>query len=160
MYEENRELARLFREELWNTGRLEIADQILTKDCRIEARVPFQTDFVVGPEALKQLLLLYRETFAGIRMQIQDTIAEHDRVSARWEGKGVHTGALFLPEAKGRAVATSGIDFFVIREGRIAEGWVAWDLFGLLRSLGMPLPGDADWQETTTRDSADDPPAG
>ena len=148
MYEENRELARLFREELWNSGRLEIADQILSKDCRIEARVPFQTDFVVGPEALKQLLLLYRASFAGIRMRIQDTIAQDDRVSARWEGKGVHTGALFLPEAIGRPVATTGIDFFVIREGRIAEGWVAWDLFGLLRSLGMPLPGDADWQQT------------
>lgn len=155
MYEENRELARLFREELWNSGRLEIADQILTKDCRIEARVPFQTDFVVGPEALKQLLLLYRASFAGIRMQIQDTIAEQDRVSARWEGKGVHTGALFLPEAVGRPVATTGIDFFVIREGRIAEGWVAWDLFGLLRSLGMPLPGDADWQQTSARGPAD-----
>jgi predicted ester cyclase len=148
MHEENRELARLFREELWNTGRLEIADQILTKDCRIEARVPFQTDFVVGPEALKQLLLLYRESFSGIRMKIQDTIAEPDRVSARWAGMGVHTGALFLPEARGRRVATTGIDFFVIREGKIAEGWVAWDLFGLLRSLGMPLPGDADWQQT------------
>ena len=152
MHEENRELARLFREELWNTGRLEIADQILTKDCRIEAPVPFQTDFVVGPEALKQLLLLYRETFAGIRMQIRDTIAEHDRVSARWEGKGVHTGALFLPEAIGRSVATTGIDYFVIRDGRIAEGWVAWDLFGLLRSLGMPLLGDADWQDTGGRE--------
>ena len=154
MYEENRELARLFREELWNTGRLEIADQILTKDCRIEARVPFQTDFVVGPEAVKQLLLLYRETFAGIQMTIQDTVAEHDRVSARWTGTGVHTGALFLPQARDHPVSTSGIDFFVIREGKIAEGWVAWDLFGLLRSLGMPLLGDADWQQTSARDSS------
>jgi predicted ester cyclase len=154
MHEENRELARLFREELWNTGRLEIADQILTRDCRIEARVPFQTDFVVGPEALKQLLLLYRESFAGIRMEIKSTVAEHDRVSARWEGRGVHTGALFLPEAKGRPVAIGGIDYFLIRDGRIAEGWVAWDLFGLLRSLGMPLLGDADWQETSVRDPA------
>ena len=152
MHEENRELARLFREDLWNTGRLEIADQILTKDCRIEARVPFQTDFVVGPEALKQLLLLYRESFSEIRMQIQDSVAEVDRVSARWSGVGIHTGAFFLPEARGRRAATTGIDFFLIREGKIAEGWVAWDLFGMLRSLGMPLPGDADWQKTSVGD--------
>jgi predicted ester cyclase len=146
MFEENRKLARLFREDLWNTGDLEIADRILTKDCRIDARVPFQTDFVTGPEAVKQLLLLYRESFTEIRMEIQDIVAEGDRVVARWNGVGVHTGALFLPKSRGRQVATSGIDLFVIRDGRIAEGWISWDVFGLLRSLGMPLPGDADWQ--------------
>jgi steroid delta-isomerase-like uncharacterized protein len=151
MHEENRELARLFREDLWNTGELEIADRILSKDCRIEARVPFQTDFVVGPEALKQLLLLYRESFSEIHMEIRDSVVEADRVAARWTGTGVHTGAFFLPETQGRRVATSGIDFFLIRDGRIAEGWVAWDLFGLLRSLGMPLPGDADWDKTGAR---------
>lgn len=148
MLEENRRLARLFREDLWNRGRLEIADEILTRDCRIDARVPFQTDFVVGPEAVKQLLSLYRESFSDIHMEIQDIVAEGDHVVARWKGEGVHTGALFLPEARGRHVATSGIDMFVIRGGQIAEGWIAWDVFGLLRSLGMPLPGDADWQRT------------
>jgi hypothetical protein len=28
-------------------------------------------------------------------------------------------------------------------------------LFGLLRSLGMPLLGDADWQDTSGRDASD-----
>ena len=148
MLDENRKLARLFREDLWNTGDLSIADRILAKDCRIDARVPFQTDFVTGPEAVKQLLMLYRESFTEIRMEIQDTVAEGDRVVARWTGVGVDTGALFLPQARGRRVTTSGIDLFVIRDGRIAEGWSSWDVFGLLRSLGMPLPGDADWQPT------------
>jgi len=148
MPDKMRELARLFREDLWNTGRLEIADQILTRDCRIDARVPFSTDFVTGPEALKQLLLLYRESFSDIQMKIQDSVVEGDRVVTRWTGTGIHTGLLFLPEARGRTVTTAGMDFFVIRDGRIAEGWISWDVFGLLRSLGMPLPGDADWQQT------------
>jgi steroid delta-isomerase-like uncharacterized protein len=146
MSEKNRELARLFREDLWNTGRLEIADEILARDCRIDARVPFRTDFVVGPEAVKQLLLLYRESFSEIRMEVQDMVAEGDRVVARWTGSGIHTGLLFLPAAKGRKVTITGIDFFVIRDGRIAEGWISWDVLGLLRSLGVALPGDADWQ--------------
>jgi hypothetical protein len=49
---------------------------------------------------------------------------------------------------KGRQVTTSGMDFFVIRERHIAEGWISWDVLGLLRSLGVPVPGDADWQQT------------
>ena len=154
MLDENRRLARLFREDLWNTGNLEIADQILSPDCRLDARVPFRTDFVVGPEAVKQLLLLYRESFSDIRMEIQDTVAEADRVVTRWVGAGTHTGTLFLPQARGRRAAITGMDFFLVREGRIVEGWIAWDLFGLLRSLGVPLPGDADWQETGVRDPA------
>ena len=148
MFEENRQLARLFREDLWNTGRLEIADRILTRDCRIDARVPFRTDFVVGPEALKQLLLLYRESFSEIRMEVQDIVAEADRVVTRWTGAGIHTGSLFLPAARGRRVSITGMDFLVIRDGQIAEGWISWDVFGLLRSLGVSLPGDADWQQT------------
>ena len=154
MLEQNRQIARLFREDLWNTGSLEIADQILSPDCRIDARVPFRTDFMVGPEALKQLLLLYRESFSEIRMEIQDMVAETDRVVTRWIGGGTHTGTLFLPEARGRRAEITGMDFLVVREGRIVEGWIAWDLFGLLRSLGVPLPGDADWQETGVRDPA------
>lgn len=148
MLERSREIARLFREELWNTGRLEIADEILSRDCRIDARVPFATDFVVGPEALKQLLSLYRESYADIHMQILATVAEGDSVVSRWTGSGVHTGALFLPGARGRRVTISGMDFFVVREGRIVEGWISWDVFGLLQALGVPLPGDADWQQT------------
>lgn len=148
MLERNREIARLFREELWNTGRLEIADEIVSRDCRLDARVPFSTDFVVGPEALKQLLLLYRESYSDIRMEIQATVTEGDSVVSRWIGSGVHTGALFLPEARGRRVTISGMDFFVIRDARIVEGWISWDVFGLLQALGVPLPGDADWQQT------------
>jgi steroid delta-isomerase-like uncharacterized protein len=148
MLEDNRRLARLFREELWMTGNLEIADQIFSPDCRLDARVPFRTDFMIGPEAVKQLLLLYRESFAEIQMAIQDSVAEADRVVTRWKGAGTHTGTLFLPQARGRRVAITGMDFFVIREGRIVEGWIAWDLFGLLQSLGVPLVGDADWQRT------------
>jgi hypothetical protein len=75
MSDENRALARRFREDLWNTGDLGIAAEILHRDCLIHARIPFQTDFARGPEALCQLVLFYHLAFSEVRV-IAEQITE------------------------------------------------------------------------------------
>jgi predicted ester cyclase len=36
----------------------------------------------------------------------------------------------------GKAVEFTGIRIFRVADGKIAEGWVDWDTFGLMRQLG------------------------
>jgi steroid delta-isomerase-like uncharacterized protein len=137
----NKELARRFREDLWNSGDLAIADEIMSADCQVHARVPMVTDFVRGPDALRQLVLFYHLAFTDIRMTVDQLIAEGDIVAARWTGRGRHRGELLgLPPGDGETV-TSGIDFLRFAGGQIVEGWVAWDILSLIEQL---LPPEAE----------------
>jgi steroid delta-isomerase-like uncharacterized protein len=137
----NKEIARRFREDLWNSGDLAIADEIVAADCLFHARVPFATDFVRGPDAMRQLVLFYHLAFSDIRMTVDQVIAEGDTVAARWTGKGRHSGELLgLPAARGETV-TQGIDFLRFDHGQIVEGWVVWDILSLIEQL---LPPDTD----------------
>ena len=134
----NKEIARRFREDLWNSGDLTIADEIIAPDCLVHARVPLTTDFVRGPDALRQLVLFYHLAFSDIRMTVDQLIAEGDTVAARWTGRGRHSGELLgLPAARGETV-TTGIDFLRFDHGQIVEGWVAWDILSLIEQLLPP----------------------
>jgi predicted ester cyclase len=143
----NKEVARRFREDLWNTGDLAIADEIIAPGCLVHARVPMATDFARGPDALRQLVLFYHLAFSDIRMTVDQLIAEGDVVAARWTGRGMHSGELLgLPAARGETV-TTGIDFLRIAGGQIVEGWVAWDILSLVEQL---LPPEAEGAEPST----------
>ena len=134
----HKEIARRFREDLWNTGDLSIAAEILHPDCLIHARVPFQTDFVRGPEALGQLVLFYHLAFSEVRVTAEQIIAEGDLVVVRWTAHGRNTGDLLGLPPTGREAATSGVDVLRIADGKVVEGWVSWDVLSLLEDLVAP----------------------
>jgi steroid delta-isomerase-like uncharacterized protein len=138
--ESGKSIARRFREDLWNTGDLAIADEIIDRDCRIHARIPFATDFMRGPDAMAQLVMFYRLAFSEIRMTVDELVAEGDLVVARWTAHGRNTGDLLGLPATGRETVTTGIDFLRITGGKIIEGWVSWDTLSLIEQLVVPAP--------------------
>ena len=133
-----REIGRRFREELWNTGDLGIAAEIVHPECLIQARIPFRTDFVRGPEALGQLVLFYHLAFSEVRVTADQIIAEGDTVVVRWTARGRNTGDLLGLPPTGRVAVTSGVDVLRVADGKIVEGWVSWDTLSLLEDLVAP----------------------
>lgn len=140
--EQNKTIARRFREDLWKSGNLSLADEIIDPECLVHARIPVAIDFATGPEAMKHLLFFYHLTFSEIAMTVDDLIAEGDLVAVRWHGQGRHTGELFGIPASGREIHTSGTDILRIVDGRIVEGWVNWDEIGMLEQLFRNDDGD------------------
>jgi len=144
-------IARRFREDLWNTGDLAIADEIIDRACRIHARVPFATDFMSGPGAVAQLVLFYRMAFSEIRVTVDELVAEGDLVVSRWTAHGRNTGDLLGLPPTGRDTVTTGIDFLRIAGGKIVEGWVSWDTLSLIEQLLVdPEPREREVVEPET----------
>ena len=133
--EKNKVIARSFRRDLWNSGDLTLADQIIDPNCIVHARIPFATDFTSGPEALKLLVGFFHMTFSEIEMEVEQVVAEDDLVTVRWSGRGRHTGDLFGVPPTGRRIVTSGIDMLRLADGRIVEGWVSWDALSLMEQI-------------------------
>jgi predicted ester cyclase len=131
----NKEIARRFREDLWNAGDLALADDLVAHDCLLHSVVPFPIDFARGPDAVRHLVFFYQMAFSEIRISAEQIVAEGDTVAVRWTARGRHTGHLLGLPPTGRETVTTGIDMLRIAGGKIVEGWVDWDALSLLGQL-------------------------
>lgn len=91
MSEENKAIVRRFFEEIWNDGNLEVANEIIDDGYR-------QTDIttghrrIVGPEILRHEVEAYRSVTDELRFDIEEIIAEGDKVVAHWEATATPKG--------------------------------------------------------------------
>jgi steroid delta-isomerase-like uncharacterized protein len=120
--EENKALVRREQEELWNhTGDLEAAEEL----------------FAGGQaDAAKQEAADFRRGFPDVISTVEDLIAEGDKVVARWRSRATHRGDYMGIPASGKEVEFTGISFYRIEGGKIAESWTVEDQFGLMRQIG------------------------
>jgi steroid delta-isomerase-like uncharacterized protein len=137
MSEENKAIVRRSFEEVWNQGKLVVADEIY--DASFVAH-GFGVELPPGPEGFKQFVSAYRSAFPDIHFTIEDQFAEGDRVVARWTARGTHKGELMGIPATGKPVVVTGIDIYHIRSGKAVESWVNWDALGMMQQLGVIPP--------------------
>lgn len=90
-----------------------------------------------GPEAVVQFSAMLHKAFPDIYIKVEDMVADGDRVAVRARWTGTHKGALpMLPiPATNRHVMFTGMVFWRVREGKIAERWATIDRLGLQQQL-------------------------
>lgn len=141
--EQNKATSRRWYEEIFNQGRLEVADEICAADyTNLDLYGP-PGGWPHGPEGTKAVVMTYRTAFPDVHFTVEDQIAEGDEVATRWTARGTHTGP--LPGGigpTGKPVVVTGISVERYDNGKMAESRVNWDFLGLLQQLGVvPSPG-------------------
>jgi steroid delta-isomerase-like uncharacterized protein len=138
MFEENKILVRLLLEDDISKGDVAVAERIIAPDFYDHTNPPGMQH---GLEGHKAIVALFRAAFPDQWWQIEDLIAEGDRVVARTTMRGTHLGDFFGIPPTGRQVTVSGMHILRIAGGRIAEHWGTNDDLGLMRQLGaIPEP--------------------
>ena len=79
--ENNKALARRVLEEMFNKGNLDVADELLAPD--YVDHDPAMPDDIHGPEGFKHYVGAYRSAFSDLHLQIEDQVAEGDKVVTR-----------------------------------------------------------------------------
>src|SRR5829696_3983863 len=135
MSEENKTLVRRELKEIFNEGKLDLADELLTSDYIVyDSALP---EPVHGIEGFKRLRASYHDACSEVHTTIDDMIAEDDKVVTRWTTRGTHDkGQMMGVPPTGKQIEVTGITVNRISGGRIAEDWTVWDSLGLLRQLG------------------------
>jgi steroid delta-isomerase-like uncharacterized protein len=77
------------------------------------------------------------EPFSDERVEIEDLVADEDRVAIRFRLTATHSGTAFGVPATGKRIATSGTKIYTVRRGRITRIAGHDDILGLLRQLGV-----------------------
>ncbi|MCA8881647.1 MAG: ester cyclase [Rhodobacteraceae bacterium] len=101
---------------------------------RRDTTLPFD---VVGPEGVLALGDVLVGAFSEIELDIQDVVAEDDKVLIRLQFRGVHTGPFGDYPASGKRFDVMVLDLFRMEDGKIAEQWPAIDNLGLQQQIGL-----------------------
>jgi len=126
MSEDNKARVRRYFEETLSKGNMAYVDEI--------------ADGAMA-ESLKRGAAGLRSSFADMHDQVQDQIAEGEKVVTRFAGGGVHRGVFMGVAPSGKTVTWTGISIDRFEGGRIVERWTQIDVLGVLQQLGaVTLP--------------------
>lgn len=134
--EANARLVRRYFEEVWNQGRVDVLDELLSPT--YINHTPSTPNPVPGPAGLKPIVLALRGAFPNLHYRIQDIITTDNRAVARVIMTGTHEGDLFGLPPTGRKVEVDQINIEEIgADGRIVEHWRVTDELTLMKQLGQ-----------------------
>lgn len=125
--------------EIWNTGNTAgLEDCVADSYVRHDPGLPME---VRGPEALRQLMAMYRSAIPDLTFDVVLSLADGDYIGVVLLARGTHQGELMGIAPTGRSLAVHTSDFFRFEDGKIVEQWAQVDNLGLLQQLGaLPAP--------------------
>jgi steroid delta-isomerase-like uncharacterized protein len=132
---DNKALMRRWFEEFWNRGRQEVIAEVRSPDAVANGLDGGDTKSR-GREPMERFQLNFREAFPDLRVEIQDMVAEGDRVAVRFTVSGTHLGAALGPQPTGHKINFECMVFARIAGGRIVESWNSIDRLRLLQQIG------------------------
>ncbi|HEV2058693.1 MAG TPA: ester cyclase, partial [Solirubrobacteraceae bacterium] len=119
---------------------LELADELVHP--AFVDHEPAHAEQSTGPESVKRTATRLLAAFGDLRFDIEDEIAEGDKVVQLVTMSGTHNGPLLGREPSGRTFAVRHIYIWRIADGKIVEHWGSRDDLGLLQQIGLlPSPG-------------------
>jgi steroid delta-isomerase-like uncharacterized protein len=136
----NKEVVRRTHDLVWSKGNLSAIDELYAAD--------FVCHFLVGPEwrgreGVREVVTNHRRSFPDWNEEIEDIIAEGDRVVTRFRSSGTHRGEFQGIPPTGRRVTISEVAIVRVVNGQIVEQWGFPDIAGLLQQLQPEEPPEA-----------------
>ena len=129
--EENKAIFRRYAEEVGNQHNFEIVDQIFE---RYIAHQPDGSTLVRGPQDVKRFQGEYHSAFPDFHINIEDQIAEGDKVVSHYTIRGTHQGDFRGMAPSGKEIEIKGVTTFRFSpEGKVVETWDSYDQLSLMR---------------------------
>lgn len=131
--EQNKAAMRRFYDEAVNQRNLDLIDELIGEAFVEHEVFPGLSD---DREGVRQFFTIMHEAFDGFRMDLQDLVAESDKVVARLTMRGTHKGEFMGVAGTGRKINVTTIDFVRFADGKAVEHWGATDGISLMDQIG------------------------
>jgi predicted ester cyclase len=132
--ERNKAVIRRFVEEVQNQRNWDVYDELNDPEfVNLSAPPGVPADREGG----KLYLGGFLNAFPDCRFEIDDMVAEDDRVVTKKTFTGTHTADFMDIPATGKKVTLQFVDIMRVRDGRIVEHWLCMDQLDFMRQLGV-----------------------
>src|SRR5215212_6658883 len=129
--EQNKAIFNRYAEEVGNQQNFEIVDEIFE---RYIAHQPDGSTLVRGPQDVKRFQGEFHSAFSDFHINIEDQIAEGDKVVSRYTMRGIHQGDFRGMAPTGKEIEIKGVTIFRFSaEGKVVETWDSYDQLSLMR---------------------------
>ena len=127
---------------MFNAGDIEGFSDSLAEDFVDHEPVPGIPPTKAGT---KELLTVMRAGFPDMRFDVEDILADGDKVVARLHVTGTQTGSFMGIPATGRRIDVAAIDIVRFAEDGLAhEHWGVMDVMSIMQQLGVVPEGMPD----------------
>jgi steroid delta-isomerase-like uncharacterized protein len=133
----NKERVRQFYREVYVDWNMAHADEVLSPQFMSH---DWPEGGPTGPKAFRDYYAAIRSAVPDARYEVDDLIAEGDRVVVRWRMVGTHKGAFRGIAPTGRPIVLRGIAIYRVEGGKLMERWVVSDVYGALEQIQAPSP--------------------
>ncbi len=126
MLEANKAVVRRMIDEVVNQGRLDAADDVFSPQISAQAKQAFE---------------FFRAAFPDWREDIEEVVAEGNRVAARFKCSGTHMGEFMGMPPTGKRMEVTEVYFLTVVDGKIVDFVGVEDNLARLQQLGLlPAP--------------------
>jgi len=136
----NKELVGRFYKEVYGDWNMALVDEVVSPQFTSH---DWPKGSPTGPQGFRSFYSAIRSAVPDARYEVDDLIAEGDRVVVRWRLLGTHKGDFRGIAPTGRPIALKGIAIYRVDEGKLMERWVVTDLYGLLEEIRGASPPEA-----------------
>jgi steroid delta-isomerase-like uncharacterized protein len=126
-------LARQWFDEVWNKLDESAIDRLMAPDAVVHGLGQEQLH---GPAQFKPFFHRFKDALADIRVDVERTVVEGDFCAALCHVTAKHAGHAFGGPATNRDVDFWGMTMFRVKDGRLVEGWNAFDFLTMYQQLG------------------------
>jgi steroid delta-isomerase-like uncharacterized protein len=133
--EENKNLVRRYQ-DAYNTNRLDDLAEVVAADVLTPNIIAGMSPGLEGAKAVHQTTL---RGMPDYHTEIEDLIAEGDKVAARVRITGTHTGVFWGVAPTGKRINLTGMYIVRIADGKIVEHWGEENGLTVFRQLGFKI---------------------
>ncbi len=143
--ETNKAIIRQMFEQVWHRRRIDLIEEFYGEDAvQHVPGVPSNS----GLAAVRKTTRLMLDACQDLHYEIEDEIAEGDKVVNRWTMQATLHGEMNGNSDGGKQVIVTGVTIFHLSQARVDAFWLLADNPGLLKQLGL-IPQDGDQSSST-----------
>ncbi len=133
--EQNKAIVRRVNKEFIEGGNVNTVYEIFSADFINHSAPPGSPQ---GPEAIIYFFnQLLKPAFPDLKVEIQDMVAEGDKVTTRKSFHATHKGEFFGVQPTGKKVVMDVIDIIQLKDGKFIAHWGILDMHALMTQITL-----------------------
>ena len=123
-------------EEVWNKQSETAIDEMCAEDVIAYGLTDAEGNPIRGREGFKELHRAFVSAYPNIKITVEDTVAEGDKIAARCRVSATHTGEGLGVAPTDQPVEFTGMIIVRVKDDKIVEAWNEFDFMKMYSQVG------------------------